>query len=70
MIKFLKRFAKKIERLNEVGVGITDGEHCNRNFCSGTIRNVEGCCTCHMGNPPCGYCTDAPHECDTCDWEE
>lgn len=32
MIKSLKRFAKKIERLNEVGIEITDGEHCNPDF--------------------------------------
>ena len=22
----------------------------------------DGCCTCHMGHPPCGYCTDKPSE--------
>ncbi len=70
MIKLLRRFAKKIERLNEHEIGTQEGDHCNRNFCLGTIRKVDGSCSCHTGNPPCGYCVDAPVYCDTCDWEE
>ena len=70
MIKLLKRFAKKIERLNEHEIGVIEGDHCNRNFCLGTIEKVEGSCNCPSGNPPCWYCTDAPVFCDTCGWEE
>lgn len=70
MIKWLKRFAKKIERLNEVGIGITAGEHCNRNFCSGTIEREEGSCCCSViSNPPCGYCENNRVYCPECGWE-
>jgi hypothetical protein len=71
MIKLLKRFAKKIELLNEHVVGIYEGDICHRNFCLGTIRKVDGSCSCSTcGNPPCGYCTNAPVYCDTCGWED
>lgn len=71
ILKLLKRFAGKIERLNEYEIGIIEGDHCNRNFCLGTIYRVEGSCCCStLENPPCGYCTDAPCYCDTCGWEE
>ena len=23
---------------------------------------VEGCCTCHTGNPPCSWCVEFPGE--------
>jgi len=46
MIKLLKRFAKKIERLNEHVVGYCEGEICNRNFCPGVIEREEGSCCC------------------------
>jgi hypothetical protein len=71
MIEFLKRFAKTIERLNEHEFGIIEGDLCNRNFCRGMIQKVYGSCSCDTcGMPPCFYCTDAPHYCDTCGWEE
>lgn len=70
MINLLKRFAKKIEELNETEVGIQEGDICHRDFCLGTIERVDGSCSCNTGNPPCGYCTDAPVLCDTCGWEE
>jgi hypothetical protein len=71
MIKFLKRFAKKIEKLSAHEVGIEEGEHCNRSFCRGMIHVESGVCCCSTsGNPPCSYCTDANHYCDTCGWEE
>ena len=49
------------------------GEICNRNKCRGTIVQTEiahmGACNCHLGNPPCHYCTSPDLKCDTCDWE-
>ena len=70
MIQFLRRFAKKIELLNEHIVGLVENDLCHRNFCLGTIQKIDGSCVCHMGNPPCSYCTNGLHYCDTCDWEE
>ncbi len=70
MLRFLKRFVKKVEQMNEVEVGITEGDICNRFFCTGTIHKVDGSCSCHTGHPPCHYCTDAPHYCDECGWED
>ena len=84
MIKLLKRFAEKIEKLNEVReltieewarkyhtpTGMYDGDICYRKGCMGSIIKVDGQCTCHTGNPPCGYCTDAPYYCNECGWEE
>ena len=51
-------------------VGETAGERCNRGMCPGTIqeRPVENC-SCHLGHPPCGACTNPSEHCDTCDWE-
>ena len=70
MIRFLKRFAKKVEQLNEVEVGIYEGDICNRHFCQGVIYREEGSCSCNTcGHPPCWYCADAPHYCDICGWE-
>ena len=25
-------------------------------------------CTCHLGHPPCGWCTDTILECSVCGW--
>lgn len=61
---------KHSEGLDKKDVGISEGDICWRDDCLGTIQKVDGSCTCHMGNPPCGYCVDAPHYCDTCTWEE
>jgi hypothetical protein len=78
MIKLFKKFVRKIEELNRVPMfeyGITTGDICKRpdghiRVCPGIITKVDGSCTCHTGNPPCGYCVDAPHYCNVCDWDE
>ncbi|MFA5920120.1 MAG: hypothetical protein WC856_02365 [Methylococcaceae bacterium] len=51
-------------------LGFTDGEKCNRNGCTGIIREhpVENC-SCHI-HPPCSSCTDPKGYCETCQWEE
>lgn len=70
-MRLLKRLAKKIEEMCKVEVGVEDDSICNRNHCPGTIQSEEGSCYCSAcGNPPCSYCTDHSHYCDTCDWEE
>jgi len=49
--------------------GILEGETCNRNGCTGIIKDArEGQCSCHI-NPPCGYCTSDKQYCDVCGWE-
>jgi len=27
-------------------------------------KYIDSCCSCHMGHPPCGYCTERPSEDD------
>lgn len=51
--------------------GNFDGDICNRDGCMGLIvgDEKEGGCSCHTGNPPCGYCTEQNQYCDTCGWE-
>jgi|SaaInlLV_10m_DNA_2_1039722.scaffolds.fasta_scaffold41479_3 hypothetical protein len=51
-------------------VGVSTGDRCWRYGCQGIIEKVEGSCSCHTGNPPCSYCTDAPVLCYVCGWEE
>lgn len=50
-------------------VGDSMGDRCWRYGCLGIIQKIDGQCTCHTGNPPCGYCTDVPCYCDICPWE-
>ena len=51
-------------------LGISEGEICNREGCTGTIqlRPVENC-SCHI-SAPCSACTSPRHYCNMCDWEE
>lgn len=57
-----------METINE---GIEKGESCNRDGCSGIIKEheKEGGCSCHI-NPPCGYCTEPTAYCDECGWDD
>ena len=50
--------------------GYTEGELCNRNGCTGVIKEhpVENC-SCHI-NPPCSSCTSPRGYCESCGWEE
>lgn len=64
-----------LEALNApVYEGFEAGEPCNRpteaGRCDGVIeeRDIEGCCSCHCGIPPCGYCTTPKGYCPKCDW--
>lgn len=50
--------------------GYCKGELCNRDGCTGIIKEKEsdgGCC-CHI-NPPCSYCETAREYCSECDWD-
>jgi hypothetical protein len=49
--------------------GYETGEVCNRGGCQGIIQEEgsEGCCSCHI-SPPCSFCVDDRHYCDSCDW--
>lgn len=53
--------------------GNEHGETCNRRGCEGVIEEIdnrEGGCSCHMGHPPCGYCTtNLDLYCSECGWE-
>lgn len=55
----------------EFSFGIIAGEICGRNNCTGVLyeRN-EGECTCHLGHPPCSYCTNCVGCCEECGWNE
>jgi hypothetical protein len=46
-------------------------EHSNTR-CPGILeeKDIEGCCNCHMGFAPCGYCTAGRVECLECGWEQ
>jgi hypothetical protein len=50
-------------------IGLTKGETCNRDGCTGIIDEhpKEGSCSCHI-NPPCGYCTTDTSYCPVCEW--
>jgi hypothetical protein len=30
------------------------------------VFKIDGSCSCHLGNPPCGYCLDGKWECGEC----
>jgi hypothetical protein len=49
--------------------GVSKGEICNRNGCTGIIdeHEKEGSCSCHI-HPPCGYCETDKSYCPVCDW--
>lgn len=56
-----------------------EGDKCPENKydlaweCQGTLQIVhpdEGGCSCHLGMPPCSYCTTTTLECDECHWSE
>lgn len=50
--------------------GHEEGETCNRNGCTGTIKlpRPENC-SCHIA-PPCAACTEQQPECDKCGWTQ
>jgi hypothetical protein len=52
-------------------LGYAEGDICNRDGCEGIIEELEkdGCCSCHTGNPPCGYCMIQTGYCPICEWE-
>ena len=60
-----------------LSVGEEEGEHCGQlqpdgSICFGVLesREPDGGCSCHCGNPPCGYCTAGRLYCEVCGWEE
>jgi len=57
--------------------GTEEGECCgqilsNDDRCVGLLesKELEGGCSCHCGNPPCGYCTAGRLYCEECGYEE
>jgi hypothetical protein len=56
-----------------LGLGDEEGAPCGRGLCDGVIvisYDRDGCCSCHLGAPPCGYCTSGVLTCSECDWTE
>ena len=56
----------------ELDYGEEEGDECRRNGCGGIIGHHKhgGSCVCHLGRPPCGWCTSGYHACSSCDWSE
>jgi hypothetical protein len=52
-------------------IGYEECDICNRNGCTGIIREREKePCYCHTGNPPCSACTEPRAYCDECGWDD
>jgi hypothetical protein len=53
-------------------LGYIKDERCNRNGCFGVLyrKEQDGECSCHRGNPPCGYCVESIGCCPECGWNE
>lgn len=58
-----------ISNTDNLTLGYSKGEMCNRDGCKGVVDEYEkdGCCSCHI-DPPCSYCVEPNAFCNTCGW--
>ena len=59
-----------IHEVEEIKLGLEEGDVCNRDGCKGIIEypDVEGC-SCHI-NPPCNQCVSNTVWCPVCGWRD
>lgn len=56
--------------IDNIKLGLEEGDICNRNKCTGIIELTPLIdCTCNV-SAPCGSCLAREFYCPTCDWQE
>lgn len=64
----IKKITKKDEPKPEVKP-LEEGDDCPSCKKGKMFFFIQGC-TCHLGNPPCSACVNAPLICDKCGYEQ